>query len=368
MSHSLAYPMHLRRLRAVQLRNLIDVDLEFSPQCNLICGLNGSGKTSLLEAIYLLARAKSFRTNRLSRLIHFGDNAFVVKTEIEHDHSVHKLSARFEKRELKLTDGNELIKRSSDLATLLPLTLVSTDSHKLFADGPKQRRKFIDWGVFHVKPPFLDAWRAYCRALGQRNALLRHGGDSNTLNSWNHELEKMAIEIDVWRSHYIASLKAHFLVMLASLVDLPDLTIEYQRGWPHDVSLAEHLNNTQDRDLRLGYTRDGPHTADLVIKVCGVPAQECVSRGQQKLIISALYLAQAALFAEKLDKSCIVLVDDLPAELDAERRSYLLKLLNTLQAQVFITAIDEHDLDLSVFTQSKVFHVKQGQFNAGVAS
>jgi len=229
--------MHLRRLRAVQLRNLIDVDLELSSQCNLICGLNGSGKTSLLEAIYLLARAKSFRTNRLSRLVNFSENAFSVNAEIEHDHSVHKLSARFEKRELKLTDGDELIKRSSDLTVLLPLTFVSTDSHKLFTDGPKQRRKFIDWGVFHVKPPFLNAWRAYCRTLGQRNALLRQGSVGNTLSSWNHELEKMAIEIDTWRSDYITQLKTYFLPMLASLVDLPGLTIEYQRGWPAGIGL-----------------------------------------------------------------------------------------------------------------------------------
>lgn len=351
--------MYLRRLRAVQLRNLIDVDLEFSPQCNLICGQNGSGKTSLLEAIYLLARAKSFRTNRLSRLTHFDKNAFAVNSEIEHDYGVHKINARYESRELKMTDGEELIKRSSDLATLLPLTLVSTDSHKLFSDGPKQRRKFIDWGVFHVKPPFLDAWRAYCRALGQRNALLRDGS-VNTVGSWNHELERMAVEIDAWRAEYITALEAYFLPMLRSLVDLPDLSIEYKRGWPADSPLLAHLEANQDRDLRLAYTRDGPHTADLVIKVNGVPAQECASRGQQKLIISALHLAQAALFSEQLEKSCIVLVDDLPAELDIERRGYLLHLLNSLNAQVFITAIGAQDLDLNAFDQHKVFHVKQG--------
>jgi len=356
--------MYLRRLRAVQLRNLINVDLELSPQCNLICGQNGSGKTSLLEAIYLLARAKSFRTNRLSRLAHFSEKAFSVNGEIEHDHGVHKLKARYEARELKLMDGEEIIKRSSDLATLLPLTLVSTDSHKLFTDGPKQRRKFIDWGVFHVKPPFLDAWRAYCRALGQRNALLRHER-IDTVSSWNHELERMAVEIDAWRSDYIAALIAHFLPMLRSLVDLPDLSIEYKRGWPSDIALSDYLLVNQNRDLRLGYTRDGPHTADLAIKVSGVPVQECASRGQQKLIISALYLAQAALFSEQLDKTCLVLVDDLPAELDAERRSYLLSLLSSLKAQVFITAIDGRDIDLNAFSQHKVFHVKQGVFSLG---
>ncbi len=355
--------MHLRRLRAVQLRNLIDVDLKLSPKCNLICGPNGSGKTSLLEAIYLLARAKSFRSNRLSRLAHFNENAFAVTGEIEHDRGVHTLKARYEQRELKLMDGEEPIKRSSDLATLLPLTLVSTDSHRLLTDGPKQRRKFIDWGVFHVKPPFLDAWRAYCRALGQRNALLRHGSDGNTLTSWNNELERMAIEIDAWRAEYITQLRSHFLPMLASLVDLPGLSMEYQRGWPADIPLAAHLACKQDRDLRLGYTRDGPHTADLVVKINSMPAQECASRGQQKLIISALYLAQAALFAEQLDKPCIVLIDDLPAELDVDRRRYLLNLLNSLNAQVFITAIDEQDLDLGVFSQSKVFHVKHGVFS-----
>lgn len=150
--------------------------------------------------------------------------------------------------------------------------------------------------------------------------------------------------------------------MLASLVDLNDLTIDYQRGWPVNISLSDHLLQCQERDLRLGYTRDGPHTADLQIKVSGVAAQECASRGQQKLIISALHLAQAALFSEQLNQSCLVLVDDLPAELDAERRVYLLNLLNSLQCQVFITAIEENELDLGVFSESKVFHVKQGRF------
>ncbi len=356
--------MHLRRLRAVQFRNLIDVDLKLNSKCNLIYGQNGSGKTSLLEAIYLLARAKSFRSNRLSRLAHFSENAFAVTTEIEHGRGVQSLKARYKQRELKLTHGEKVIKRSSDLAKLLPLTLVSTDSHRLLTDGPKQRRKFIDWGVFHVKPAFLDAWRAYCRALGQRNALVRHGSDGSTLTSWNSELERIAIDIDTWRAGYITQLRSHFLPMLASLVDLPDLSIEYQRGWPAGIPLATHLQCKQERDLRLGYTRDGPHTADLVVKINSMPVQEYASRGQQKLIISALYLAQAALFAEQLDKPCIVLVDDLPAELDASRRRYLLNLLNNLNAQVFITAIDKQDLDLSMFSQGEVFHVKHGVFRA----
>lgn len=353
--------MYLHSLRAVQLRNLVDVDLVLSPQCNLICGPNGSGKTSLLEAIYLLGRAKSFRSNRLSRLAHFDHSAYAVHAELAHPDKAFKLSARYEKRELRLTKGEEDVKRSSDLVSLLPLTLVSTDSHKLFSDGPKQRRKFIDWGVFHVKPPFLEAWRSYCRALGQRNALLRQGIASTTLSSWDHELDRLASDIDTWREEYIQSLQQHFLPMLASLVDLPDLSIEYHRGWPERLALSEHLQASKDRDLRLGYTRDGPHTADLVIKVSGVPAQDCASRGQQKLIISALHLAQAALFSQQLDRQCIVLVDDLPAELDSERRAYLLQLLNDLNAQVFITAIEAQEVDLSLFSESKVFHVKQGR-------
>ena len=150
----------------------------------------------------------------------------------------------------------------------------------------------MDWGLFHVKQPFLDMWRGYCRALGQRNALLRHGSGGSTLDSWNHELERMAVEIDEWRSDYISSLRAHFLPMLAALLDLTELSMEYQRGWPLDTSLTQHLQNKQDRDLGLGYTRDGPHTADLLIKVAGVPTQECASRGQQKLIISALYRSE----------------------------------------------------------------------------
>lgn len=354
--------MYLRTLRAVQLRNLVDVDLEFSPQCNLICGPNGSGKTSLLEAIYLLARGKSFRCSRLSRLARFNESAYSVRSEIVRELNRIKLAARYEKRELTLTNGGDAVKRSSELVTLLPLTLVSTDSHKLFSDGPKQRRKFIDWGVFHVKPRFLEVWRAYCRAMGQRNALLRQGSAGTTLSSWNHELENAALEIDEWRRDYVEALRGYFMPMLASLVDLNDLTIDYQRGWPVNISLSDHLLQCQERDLRLGYTRDGPHTADLQIKVSGVAAQECASRGQQKLIISALHLAQAALFSEQLNQSCLVLVDDLPAELDAERRVYLLNLLNSLQCQVFITAIEENELDLGVFSESKVFHVKQGRF------
>ncbi len=352
--------MVLTRLRAIQLRNLVDIDLHLSPQCTLICGANGSGKTSLLEAIYLLSRGKSFRTNRLSRLAHFEQNAFAVHGELSQESLAHKLSARYEQRELKLSSGDKDIKRSSDLTSILPLTLVSTDSHKFFSEGPKQRRKFIDWGVFHVKHPFLEAWRAYCRALGQRNALLRNGGANSLLLGWDNELNRIGSDIDGWRATYLEDLRRHFLPMLASLVDLPELSMQYQRGWPDNIGLSEHLVASLERDQRLGYTRDGPHTADLVIKIKGVPAQECASRGQQKLIIAALHLAQAALFSEQLDKPCMVLVDDLPAELDFERRNYLLSLLDSLNSQVILTAIEPDEIDLSYFTESKMFHVEHG--------
>lgn len=356
--------MRLLELQAVNVRNLVDVDLRFSPQCNLVCGSNGSGKSSLLEAIYLLGRGKSFRTHRLSRVTHFDQRAFAVRGRVQFEQRERRLAARYEHGGLQLTEGDTPLKRASDLIPLLPLTLISTDSHKLFSDGPKQRRKFIDWGVFHVEHLFLEEWGHYCRALSQRNALLRQARYGATLEAWDRELQRMAETIDQWRRAYVEALQQRFLSMLPLLLPLPGLSLSYVRGWPDDLDLHTHLKATHERDARLGYTRDGPHAADLLITLHAVPAQDCVSRGQQKLIISALYLAQAALFAERLDQPCVVLVDDLPAELDADRRQSLLEVLSQLRSQVFLTAIEDNSIDVNAFSEYQVFHVKQGVVRA----
>ena len=136
--------------------------------------------------------------------------------------------------------------------------------------------------------------------------------------------------------------------------------IEYKRGWPLDICLLDLMEHNFHKERIKGYTLYGPHRADIIIKVNGQSAQTCISRGQQKLLVALMRLAQAKQFTESKSKSCVLLYDDLSAELDSNHRKLVLSVLSTMDIQLFISSIEENQLDLSKWEIKKMFHVEQG--------
>ncbi len=358
--------MAISQLQITGIRNLQPVTLLASARINILYGDNGSGKTSVLEAIHLLAMARSFRSTRLQPMIQYEQNSCTVFAQIEHsDGSQSNLGiSRDRQSELRIRIDGQNARSAAQLAQLLPLQLINPDSFRLLEGSPKLRRQFLDWGVFHVEHQFISAWQRLQTSLRQRNSCLRHGiMDSSVIAAWDRELCIASDEIDQLRRAYIVKLKPVFEETLAKLLDLPDLTLSYFRGWDKTSELQAVLDKNLERDRALGYTQAGPQRADLRVRVGKNNAVDILSRGQQKLVICALRIAQGYLLSQARRNECIYLVDDLPSELDQQHRLALCQLLDELDCQVFITCVDKQLMNSGWRTDTPVslFHVEQGQ-------
>ncbi len=354
--------MHIQQLAIQGLRNLHEVNIQPGPRMNLLYGVNASGKTSLLEAIHLLSCGKSFRTHTLSQAVSHGEEGFVVSARLVPGQgvSIH-LGVDFQKKRLKMRAGGAPLYRTSQLAAHLPVVVIHQESHRLLREGPRLRRQYLDWGLFHVEHAFHPAWYRFMRALKQRNRLLQKGAARSQIEAWDGELNDMAVTLHRQRRDFVRDLMSSLTEYASDLLpQLTELTCEYRPGWPAEEALKTVLARELERDLARGYTHSGPHRADLVLRSNGIPVRDCLSRGQQKLLVCALYLAQAATYRRRTGRSCVLLVDDVAAELDAQHRDLLLRRLSSLEGQVFLTATEPFS-SKSADLIDKRFHVEHGR-------
>ncbi len=362
--------MAIDKLTVSDVRNLENISIQPSPEINVFCGLNGSGKTSILEAIHLLGLARSFRTTRTKPVIRSGRDKCTVFGLIRSGVNNHNLlpvgiSRGLNEENALIRVSGKTVSTSSELARLIPIQIINPDTFKLLEGSPALRRNFIDWGVFHVKhTEFLPAWKRMQKALKQRNSLIRHGRISDSeLSVWNQELNKSACLVDKLRADYIGLLLPYFYEILESISGLEGIEISYYRGWDKEKSLCDVLESGLSRDIQSGYTHAGPQRADLKVRYSKSSAVDTLSRGQLKLVVCALKLAQGYLLSEVTGNKCIFLIDDLPSELDALHRKALCHLLQQMRCQVFITCVDKELLTDCWLpdVDCKMFHVKQGQ-------
>lgn len=354
--------MALLTIAVRDFRNIAAAELAFSPQLNLITGANGAGKTSLLEALYFLGRGQSFRTSHPATLIREGASALLVRGTVSDTHgSTLPVGVQRDRQTLQVRMGGQPLRQLTRLVALFPFQILNPDSHLLLEGGPRHRRRFLDWGVFHVEPGFYPTWQRYVRALRQRNAALRARLALAEVRLWDDELIQAAEALDLQRRAYLDVLLPVLERYIDQLVDLAGLQWDYRPGWSRKQSFGEALVDGMEADQRQGFTRLGPHRADLVPTVDGVAAQERISRGQQKQLVAALMLAQAEVYRLRRGRPSIFLVDDLASELDAEHRRRVLAALRALEVQVFITAINETALDAADWPAQRWFHVEHGQ-------
>ena len=359
--------MGLSLLDISAFRNLASVKLHpVSEGFNFIYGKNGSGKTSLLEAIYYLGLGRSFRSSQLDRVILYSANKLSIFGHIVTT-PAHYVSLGLERHvdgKIKFRISGEEVASITELASLIPIQLIDSHCHNLLDSGPVFRRKYMDLGLFYQTNDFLRIWRHYERALKQRNAALRSRASRKELDSWTGELIDSAIPLDQLRRDYVDSLIPLLAAALAELLPLPNLQITYYKGWEKGNNYTEILLKTIDKDYQLGYTQYGPHKADLKIIINDIPAKDILSRGQQKLFVCAMILARGALLQSRINKAPIYLVDDLPSELDIASRSSLIGLLSRQKAQIFVTATENKGWgDFLISNPQKMFHVEHGQVN-----
>lgn len=355
--------MMIGSLQASGFRNLQSLEFAPSSQFNIFYGQNGAGKTSVLEAIYYLGLGRSFRTSLSTRLIQETENGFSLFARLSNNTT--DISIGME----RMLDGSRHIRYNGEklasvapLAQELPIQLISTESYRYFHDGPKIRRQFLNWGLFHMEPSFFPLWKTLLQILKQRNAALKARRPLSELSVWNADLIETAESIDSLRRMYVLQLEPLLQEILDKFIASTSLSLRYSRGWEETQTYQEALKAHFYKDQALGYTTTGPQRADLQLFTHETtPAQDHLSQGQQKLASYALYLAQGLLLQKTSGKNPIYLIDDLPSELDSEKRACLTDILSSLQAQVFITGIDKADLkDAIALENTKLFHVKQG--------
>jgi DNA replication and repair protein RecF len=349
--------MPLGSFRAERFRCLSSVEIELDPSANLFIGPNASGKTSLLEAAFFLSRGRSFRSRRLESLIAHGQADFLIAGRALGPAGSTALGVRGTRTETQWHIGGAVADGIADLADLFPAQVIDPEVHKLLEEGPGRRRRYLDWGVFHVEPSFLPTWRRYHLALRQRNAALKQNAGDNDLAAWERELGVNGEALARQREAFLARIADPLAAIGQALLDQP-LSLVHHPGWHSNHSLADALAADRPRDRRYRATQLGPHRGDIVVQVGGRPAKDQVSRGQQKLVAAGLMLAQLEIQEqEKPDRSALLL-DDPAAELDRENLARLMRVVQRARTQLWVTSL-RGDLE-GLPEPHRVFHVEHG--------
>ncbi|MEE9397376.1 MAG: DNA replication/repair protein RecF [Methylococcales bacterium] len=350
--------MSLAELTINNVRNIISAHITPSPKINLVVGENASGKSTVLEAIYLLGRGTSFRTNTIKSVINEDFDSLLVygKTTKIAQKTV-RIGVRFEKQKREIHIDGKVIGSKSQLVDALPVQLISPQSHSLLEASPKYRRQFLDWGTFHYDKSFLDVWKRYKRALVQRNILIKSGNTSE-IKIWDQEFIQYGTIVSEKRSAYIEKLKPVFTRFAEHILDLKNFDLHHYFGWDIGIGLKKSLFNNMVKDCRYGYTQSGPHRGDFHLQIDGKLAKNFISRGQTKLLVIALKLAQTTLLRQK---NGVLLIDDLASELDEGHRLRVLELLSEIKTQIFITAIRTEDIGMLQCEYKQIFHIQKGK-------
>lgn len=354
----------LLRFYVHQFRNYPQLDFYPDPRLSVIIGANGSGKTSLLESIYTLSTGRSFRTSQCSRMIRHGEPCFNLFADVIDQqrigHTIGMSRGRSGIEKLKI-DGLT-VSSLSPLALLFPVQIFSPLTVDLVFGSSKLRRSFLDWGLFHVEHNFLDLFRRYHSCLQQRNRLLKRALPLDKmiqqLTPWDQQLIHISGRMDQLRLSYVKTLAPYFDSAVVDLNLLPAIKLDYFQGWTGEQDFSEALLGKRALDIERGFTSIGPHRADLKITTKLGSAKEMLSRGQSKLVAYALLLAQIRHFSDHVKKPCLILVDDLTAELDPNVKLKLLNLLMDSEQQIIVTTLDSQWLPTKVVEEAALFHVE----------
>lgn len=343
--------MAIETLKLANFRNFQDLTLTFTPGLNIVKGLNGSGKTTILEAINILSTGRSFRTVNLSKTINIAasnkENAIYAKVlpSFTIGYSRNSLSER------RIRLNNKEISTISEVAKIFVVSCLENSWFRALNLTPQYRRRMLDWGVFHVKHEFLDAWKKYNSILKQRNLILRTKKGLNSLDSWDYSIAEAMYDLIIHRQAYYIEVDEVFAYYLRTFgLDKLGVRLKIKHGIDTEglvlrdrefsiTSMKRIMLANREKDLERGYTNSGPHRADLVFSVDKGIAKDFLSRGQQKMVMLAYFLAQINHYRSFTGKNCTVLIDDIAAELDRYALDLLYAELDKLEHQVVITVI-----------------------------
>lgn len=354
--------MWIRRLDVTHFRNIEQAHLSLIPQLNFIVGHNGSGKSSLLEALHCLSTGQSFRTNKSLPIVSSGTYSTTIFGEVVSRDISHRIGIKkslSEGTQLKIDSSSS--NTQSELAVLTPIIGTTPEAEDLIEGNSKARLAYLDWCLFHVEHHFQQTWREYRRVLKQRNAALRSRMSKSMVSVWDNPLAQEGEKLHSLRVTLVSRLVPLIKELLARLLPAYTFSISYRKGWPKENSLVESLASSIETDMKMGFTHYGIHRADLLIKCDERPIAERLSRGQRKMTAIALRLAQAREYFNSTGQKPVLFIDDLPAELDASTRTNIINLIREIDLQAFVSSTSLEELSLKELSEYRVFHVEQGK-------
>ncbi|PIE45406.1 MAG: DNA replication/repair protein RecF [Gammaproteobacteria bacterium] len=354
--------MYISQLHVEHFRNLSSQVVPLSAKINLITGENGAGKTSLLEAIYFLGRQRSFRTAKPKELIQQDKHYFrLIAKTAEPEHQI-GLERKLDGHNLsfQLRIDRQPQKSPAALVKIVPTIAITAHSFRLIDAGPAVRRAFIDYGAFHFDSDYYRHWQHYQKALKNRNAALKQKMTKSVIDSFTPFLSSYGEQLHRTRTAYFRAFKPLLAKHLRALEFPFDITIRYTPGWNSDNNLSTSLSNHYEQDYRLSHTRFGPHRADMRLTVKGGNADNRLSRGQQKALILAMHLAQMDLIGEYGISAPLLIIDDIAAEFDAEKRNHVLHYLAKLNCQMFFSTTEADFFDKEIRSLASLIQLKSG--------
>jgi len=353
--------VRLSELRIENLRVVSESTLVLPAGWSVFVGPNGAGKTSLLEAVFLLSHGRSFRSASRDTLSRVGGRGFSVFGRIERADGIsHRLGlARNNNRLEARVDGADVTLGA--LVQACAVVCFEPGSHELINGAADGRRRYLDWGVFHVEHEFLDDWRRYQRALRQRNVLLREGAADQELDPWEAEMAASGERLSRYRADYVEQLRPILQEILGTFLgELGEPVLVFEPGWSGPQALSAALRDGRSRDRDRGHTGRGPHRADWSVGFARAPRREHLSRGQEKLCALAFVLAQARLHAVRCGEWPILCFDDLASELDRAHLAVVLEVARNSGAQVLMTGTEVPAALAGAGCDATVFHVEHG--------
>ncbi len=342
----------LTRLDVDTFRNLAPQTVEFAAGVNLVVGANGQGKTNLIEAIYLLAYQTSFRTAAAEPLVAAGGDKATVGGEVAEGAARLRLRLTLPRRGHRHLDLDGTGATAAEGLAACPVILFAPTDLGAIRGAAGERRALLDRAVAVHDPAAVAVMRRYRHALRQRNQLLRSAAERAVEEAehltWEHELAVAGAALRRARHGYATAWGSAAAAILARISSFPaPLSIQYTgtpaegpTGEDQAASLAAALARRRPQDLRHGTTSIGPHRDDLLLALGDLDCRRYASQGQVRAVAIALRIAQVVLFRDAHTTTPILLLDDLFAELDRERRRYLATFLAGAGGQVVVTAVD----------------------------
>ncbi len=336
--------MGIKKVEIRSFRNIDHTELNINKNLNIFFGENASGKTSILEALYLLSTGSSFRTNILQEIIQFNEDRLYVNGVSENVGEIPiTLGVSIGRKDRIIRIGGKAVGSRAELVEYSPLQLVNPKSFMVIEGSPSFRRQLIDWGVFYIKSSFINKWKRYKRALNQRNHILKKGS-LNEIEIWDLELAKYGTMVSQDREEYLMELKPYFITIAKEFFPLFKFDFEFYAGWDTRHKYIEILGKNKNKDTHYGFTQNGPHKADFKILVGNQAAKKFASRGQIKIIVIALKIAQLELLKKKSTRQALFLIDDICAELDKVNLNILKEVLKEIDLQYFLSLLNKSDL------------------------